>query len=130
MTSFNQAILIGNLGRNPESKSANFATVNLAVNESWKDESGNKKTRTSWFTILLNGYLAKFASEYLSKGSLVLVKGRLRENEWIDEAGNAHKSIQIHAQEIIPLNHVDLKTEEIEKPQTTPVTVKRNYYKK
>ena len=111
-SSFNQTILIGNLGCKPELISSQFATVSLAVNEIWKDDKGKTQSRTDWFTVLLNGHLAKFACAYLSKGSMVLIKGKLRTSEWKNESGQTLKSIQVYAQEIVPCGKSELKAEE------------------
>jgi single-strand DNA-binding protein len=114
MSSLNETLLIGYLGKDPAVKSTGntFATIRLAINESWKDKSGKKQTRIDWIDVLLNGHHAKFAISYLSKGCKVLVKGKLRENKWIDEKGHVHSTIQVQAQKIEHLGSAEIKADE------------------
>ena len=141
----NDSTLIGYLGADPEPKSetGDFATVSLALNESRKDESGKEHTRTDWVPLLLNNRHAKFALQYLAKGSWVLVKGKLRVSNWQDEAGNHHSKLQFQVLHLQALDKVDIETENEEteechakplkfeaKAKTQYPAKKGNFYKK
>lgn len=96
---FNRVIIVGNLGKDPESKSlpsgdcvTNFS---VATGESWKDKSGEKQERTEWHKICMFGRLAEVASKYLRKGSKVLIEGSLRTNKWTDTDGKDRYSTEI-----------------------------------
>ena len=82
----NKVILIGNLGRDPETRySASGSAVtnlNLATTESWNDNTGNRQDRTEWHRVVLFGKLAEIASQYLHKGSKVYVEGSLRTSQY------------------------------------------------
>ena len=78
----NKAIVVGNLGRDPEVRySANgnaIANVTIATTDSWKDrQSGERQEKTEWHRVVFFGRLAEIAGEYLKKGSQVYVEGRL-----------------------------------------------------
>jgi single-strand DNA-binding protein len=90
MASVNKVIIVGNLGRDPETRSmANGeAVTNIAVatTESWKDKnSGEKKELTEWHRITFYRKLAEIASQYLKKGSQVYIEGRLQTRKWTDK---------------------------------------------
>jgi len=83
----NKAILIGNLGGNPEISHTNsgapIAKFSLATSEKWKDKStGEMKKRTEWHHITAFGRLAEICEEYLSKGKQVCIEGRIQTNSW------------------------------------------------
>lgn len=98
----NEATLIGNLGRDPESRSlqngGSVVTLNVATSESWIDsQSGERRERTEWHKVVIfNEGLGKIAEKYLVKGSKVLVRGALRTRKWQDQSGNDHYSTEIH----------------------------------
>ena len=91
-TGLNKAILIGNLGRDPELKyvpSGNsVANFTLATGETFKDRSGNRQTRTTWHNIVIWGKLAEVANQYLKKGSQVYLEGRIDNRSYDDKDGN------------------------------------------
>jgi len=93
MSSVNKVILIGNLGRDPEVRTAQDGTkiVNftLATSERWKDKgSGEQRERTEWHRVVVfNENLAKIAEQYLRKGSPVYVEGQLQTRKWTDQSG-------------------------------------------
>ena len=105
MASVNKAILIGNLGRDPELKSlpsgqpvANFP---IATSEKWKDKStGETKEQTEWHNIIMFGKLAEIAGQYLKKGSSVFVEGRLQTRKWQDKDGQDRYTTEIIANEM------------------------------
>ena len=92
MASVNKAIIVGNLGRDPETRYMpnGEAVTNIAVatTESWKDKnSGDKKEITEWHRITFYRKLAEIAGQYLKKGSSVYIEGRLQTRKWTDKDG-------------------------------------------
>jgi single-strand DNA-binding protein len=90
MASINKAILIGHLGKDPEVRympSGKAVTnVSMATSESWKDRNtGEKQERTEWHNLVFFSPLAEIAGQYLRKGSLVFVEGRLQTRKWQDK---------------------------------------------
>jgi single-strand DNA-binding protein len=87
--SVNKVILVGRLGRDPETRytSGGQAVTNftLATDESFKSRSGERQKRTEWHRIVLWGKLAEIAQQYLKKGMLVYVEGRLQTRQWEDK---------------------------------------------
>jgi single-strand DNA-binding protein len=92
--SVNKVILVGNLGKDPESRSfANGGEVvsfSVATSESWKDRnSGDRKEKTEWHNVSIFAEgLAKVAKNYLRKGSKVYLEGQLETRKWQDQSGN------------------------------------------
>ena len=97
--SVNKVILIGNLGQDPESRftPSGTAVTNLSVatNESWKDQNGEPQDRTEWHRIVMYGKMAETASEYMKKGQMVYIEGRLQTNEWEDQNQIKRKTTEI-----------------------------------
>ena len=79
--SLNKVILIGNLGQDPEARFTPQGTavtnLSIATNESWKDQSGETQDRTEWHRVVMYGRMAETAAEYMKKGQMVYVEGRL-----------------------------------------------------
>ncbi|WP_367418904.1 single-stranded DNA-binding protein [Snodgrassella alvi] len=88
MSTVNKVILIGRLGRKPEIRYSStndaMATFTLATEEKWKDRTGNKQSQTEWHNITMFGKLAEIANQYLEKGSLVFIEGRIQSKKYID----------------------------------------------
>lgn len=102
MASVNKVILIGNLGKDPETRylpSGDAVTnITLATTESWKDKkSGDKQEHTEWHRISFFGRQAEVAGEYLKKGSPVYIEGRIRTRKWQDKEGQDRYSTEIVA---------------------------------
>jgi len=101
MASVNKVILIGNLGRDPETRytTGGDAVTNLriATTESWKDKSGEKQEKTEWHTVVLFGRLAEIAGEYLKKGRPVYIEGRLQTRKYTDKEGVEKYSTEVVA---------------------------------
>jgi len=102
MASVNKVIIVGNLGRDPETRYMpnGEAVTNIAVatTESWKDkQSGEKKEITEWHRITFYRKLAEIAGQYLKKGSQVYVEGRLQTRKWTDKDGNERYTTEIIA---------------------------------
>jgi single-strand DNA-binding protein len=99
MASVNKVILIGNLGRDPETRytTGGDAVTNLriATTETWKDKSGEKQEKTEWHTVVLFGRQAEIAGEYLKKGRSVYIEGRLQTRKWTDKEGVEKYSTEI-----------------------------------
>jgi single-strand DNA-binding protein len=101
MASVNKAIIVGNLGRDPEVKYLSdgtaLCTLSVATTYAWKDKaSGEKKEETEWHRVNLRARLAEVAGEYLKKGSSVYIEGRLRTRKWTDK-----QSIERYTTEIM-----------------------------
>jgi single-strand DNA-binding protein len=92
MASVNKAILIGNLGRDPEIRYTQggdpIANFSLATSESWTDKSGQKQERTEWHRVEVFGKTAQVVRDYCSKGKQVYIEGQIRYDEWTDKDGN------------------------------------------
>ena len=102
MASVNKVIVVGNLGRDPETKympDGNAITnVSVATSFQWNDKtSGEKKEETEWHRVVFRGKLAEIAGEYLKKGSQVYVEGRLRTRKWQDKEGQDKYTTEIVA---------------------------------
>ncbi len=102
MASVNKVIIVGNLGRDPETRYMpnGDAVTNVAVatTESWKDKnSGEKKELTEWHRITFYRKLAEIAGQYLKKGSQVYVEGRLQTRKWTDKDGVERYTTEIIA---------------------------------
>ena len=91
MASVNKVIIIGNLGRDPETRympdGGAITNVSVATTEVWKDKNGEKQEKTEWHRVAFFGKLAEIAGEYLKKGSQVYVEGRLQTRKWQDKDG-------------------------------------------
>jgi single-strand DNA-binding protein len=91
--SINKVILIGNLGRDPESRSfqngGKVVNLRLACSETWKDRTtGERKEKTEWVSVaIFNEGLANTAEKYLRKGSKVYIEGKLQTRKWQDQSG-------------------------------------------
>src|SRR5580765_3879201 len=102
MASVNKVIVVGNLGRDPETRympdGAAITNVSVATSFQWTDKaSGEKKEETEWHRVVFRGKLAEVAGEYLKKGSQVYVEGRLRTRKWQDKDGQDRYSTDIRA---------------------------------
>ncbi|GJD43917.1 Single-stranded DNA-binding protein [Methylobacterium cerastii] len=91
--SVNKVILVGNLGRDPETRRLGsgdpVVNLRLATSESWKDKaSGERKEKTEWHSVVIyNENLARVAEQYLRKGSKVYIEGQLQTRKWTDNSG-------------------------------------------
>ena len=99
--SVNKVILVGNLGRDPESRSfqngGKVVNLRIATSESWKDRnSGERKEKTEWHSVaIFNEGLANVAERYLRKGSKVYIEGALQTRKWQDQQGQDKYSTEI-----------------------------------
>ena len=104
MSSINRATLIGRLGKDPEVRympgGEAIANITLATSENWKDKSGEKQERTEWHRVSMFGRLGEIAGEYLKKGSLVYIEGRIQTRKWQDKDGQDRYTTEIVANEM------------------------------
>jgi single-strand DNA-binding protein len=101
----NKVILVGNLGKDPETKymPSGDAVCNfsLATTDSWKDKtSGEKVEKTEWHNIVAFKRTAEIAGEYLRKGSQVYIEGKLKTRKWQDKNGNDRWTTEIEARDM------------------------------
>ena len=102
MASVNKVIILGNLGRDPETRympsGDAMTTISIATTDSWKDKSsGEKKESTEWHRVTFFGKLAEIAGQYLKKGSSVYVEGSLRTRKYTDKDGVEKYATDIRA---------------------------------
>jgi single-strand DNA-binding protein len=109
MAGISKVILVGNLGRDPETRYTPNGTMNvqfsLAVSRRFRDSSGQDQDRTTWFRVTCWGRLAETAdrltqSGYLTKGKQVYVEGRLESREYKDQQGETRFSLDVNATEL------------------------------
>jgi single-strand DNA-binding protein len=96
MASFNKVILVGNLTRDPElrytPKGMAIAKIGLAVNRTWKNEAGESKEEVTFVDVDVFGRTAENVSQYMRKGSPILIEGRLRLDQWDDKQTGQKRS--------------------------------------
>jgi len=99
--SVNKVILVGRLGRDPETRYTGggqaVANFSVATDESYKDKNGERQKRTEWHKIVVWGKQAEIAQQYLKKGSLIFIEGRIQSREWQDKEGQKRTSFEIVA---------------------------------
>ncbi len=101
----NKVMLIGRLGRDPETRYTNsgsaVANFSIATTDTWKDKQGQKQERTEWHNIVCWARLADFAQNFLKKGRLIYVEGRLQTRDWTDKENVKHYRTEINANNIL-----------------------------
>ena len=105
MASVNKVIVVGNLGKDPETRflpdGKAVCNFSVATTDTWKDKaSGDKKEATEWHRVSAFGRLAEICGEYLKKGSQVYIEGKLRTRKWQDKEGQDRYSTEIVANEM------------------------------
>lgn len=124
--SVNKAILVGYLGKDVETKFLTsgdaVANASLATSEQWKDKEGQKQERTEWHSLVFYRRLAEIAGEYLRKGSLIYVEGRIQTRKWQDKEGHDRYTTEIAVQEMKMLGKANTQNNSDLKPttQSTP----------
>jgi single-strand DNA-binding protein len=103
MASVNKVIIVGNVGRDPETRylpSGDAVTnISVATSDRYKDkQTGEMKETTEWHRVAFFGKLAEIAGQYLKKGSQVYVEGSLRTRKWTDQSGQEKYSTEIRAE--------------------------------
>jgi len=99
MSGVNRVILVGNLGKDPETRTLDngtkVSTFSLATTEKYKDQQGQMKEVTEWHTIVLWKHLAELAEKYLVKGSKIYLEGKITSRSWDDKEGKKHYRTEI-----------------------------------
>lgn len=108
MASLNKCMLIGHLGRDPELRympdGNAVANYSVATTRKWKTKDGEIKEETEWHRVVAYGRQAEVAGEYLKKGSLVFVEGRLRTRKWQDKEGVDRYTTEIMSDQMTMLD--------------------------
>ena len=121
--SVNKVILVGHLGGDPESRftpgGTAVATFSIATNESRKNSEGNWEDHTEWRRCVLFGKQAEFAAEYVKKGQMVYVEGRLQTRSWEDKEGMKRYSTEVVGNAFTTLGRRNTEGESGQAPQTS-----------
>jgi single-strand DNA-binding protein len=108
MRGLNKVMIIGHLGRDPEMRytpsGRPVTSFSVATSRSWTTAEGERRTETEWFNIVAWASLAEICNQYLKKGHLVYIEGRLQTRRWEDEGGNKRTATEVVAREMIMLN--------------------------
>ena len=106
--SVNKVILVGRLGKDPETKYTPQGTpvvkFSLATDEQWTDKNGEKQRRTEWHNLVAWNKLGEICQKYLVKGKLVYIEGRLQTQTWDDKEGKKHWRTEIRADNMVMLS--------------------------
>lgn len=105
MRGVNKVILVGTLGKDPETKTfangGSLTQFSIATSESWTDKnSGERKEQTEWHNIVLQNRLGEIAQQYLKKGSKVYIEGSLNTRKWTDQSGQERYTTQIKGSQL------------------------------
>jgi single-strand DNA-binding protein len=104
MPGLNRVQIIGNLGRDPEVRvtpnGRKVAHFSVAVSRAWTGDDGERHEATEWFSVEAWGRLGEICEQYLSKGRLVYIEGRLQTDRWENDKGETHSRTKIVAQEM------------------------------
>jgi len=128
----NKVILVGHLGQDPETRytadGRAITNFSMATTESWKDrQSGEKREKTEWHRVVIFGKLAEIAKEYLHKGSLVYVEGKLQTRKWQDNSGQDRYTTEVVIDISGTMNMLDSKGGTGQYDQdSTPATAEDN----
>lgn len=101
----NKAIIVGNLGQDPDVRYAPsgsaITNISVATTDSWKDKNtGEKQEKTEWHRVVFFNRLAEIAGEYLRKGSQVYIEGKIQTRKWEDKEGKDRYTTEIVANEM------------------------------
>ena len=137
MAGINKAILVGNLGKDPEVRTiesgVKVANFSLATSETYKNKDGERITQTEWHNIVLWRGLAEVAEKYLKKGNQVYIEGRIRTRSWDDKDGVKRYTTEIQADNMTMLggrrdmddsNGPSTSAQEMASPDIDPVDEK------
>ena len=117
-SSVNKVILVGHIGNKPEGRytpsGTSTASFSLATNESWIDSENEKQERTEWHNIVAWNKLADFATEYLQKGQLIYIEGRLQTRTYKDKESIQRRITEIISTAITPLEWKTIDNKEDE----------------
>ena len=106
--SVNKVILVGNLGKDPEVRFTNsgsaVARLSVATSEVWNDRDGNRQERTEWHNVVAWRKLAEICGQYLNKGKLVYIEGKLQTRSWDDKEGHKRYTTEVVADNMVMLS--------------------------
>ena len=110
MRGINKVILLGTLGKDPETKQFNnggsVCNFSIATSDQWQDKnSGERKEATEWHRIVVDGRLAEVCQQYLKKGSKVYIEGRVRTRKWQNQQGQDQYVTEIRADQMQMLSN-------------------------
>ena len=121
MKGFNQVIIAGNLGTDPQCNTlqngTSVATISVGTNESYKDANGQVQERVEWHRVVFWSKLADIVRQYLRKGSAVLVSGKLRSRKYTDQTGSERTITEIIANDLVMLPSGNNQTGGYNQPQ-------------
>lgn len=104
MSSYSKTIIVGHLGRAPETRytpgGKNVTDFSVAVSKAWTDANGDKQEKTDWYKVTTWGKLAEICQQYLDKGRQVLVEGEVSASAWTDKEGNPRATLELNAREV------------------------------
>jgi len=107
MSGVNKAIIVGNLGSDPELRhtqgGTTVANFRVATNEVFTTKNGERNERTEWHRIVAFGRLAEICGQYLTKGKQVYIEGRIQTRDWEDQQGNKRYTTEIVASQMVML---------------------------
>src|SRR5690554_6726571 len=119
MRGVNKVILVGTLGRDPETKTfpngGSLTQFSIATSDAWTDKTtGERKEQTEWHRIVLHNRLGEIAQQYLRKGSKVYIEGSLRTRQWTDQNGQERYTTEIRGEQMQMLDSGRQQSEQSE----------------
>ena len=122
MRGVNKVILVGVLGKDPETKTfangGSLTQFSIATSEAWTDKNtGERKEQTEWHNIVLQNRLGEIAQQYLRKGSKVYIEGSLNTRKWTDQNGQERYTTQIKGQQMQMLDSANGNNQQQSQPQ-------------
>ena len=125
MRGVNKVILVGVLGKDPETKTfangGSLTQFSIATSETWTDKNtGERKEQTEWHNIVLQNKLGEIAQQYLRKGSKVYIEGSLNTRKWTDQNGQERYTTQIKGQQMQMLDSANGNNQQPPQPPQQP----------
>ena len=125
MRGVNKVILVGVLGKDPETKTfangGSLTQFSIATSETWTDKNtGERKEQTEWHNIVLQNKLGEIAQQYLRKGSKVYIEGSLNTRKWTEQNGQERYTTQIKGQQMQMLDSANGNNQQQSQPQQQP----------
>ena len=122
MRGVNKVILVGVLGKDPETKTfangGSLTQFSIATSETWTDKTtGERKEQTEWHNIVLQNKLGEIAQQYLRKGSKIYIEGSLNTRKWTDQNGQERYTTQIKGQQMQMLDSANGNNQQQSQPQ-------------
>ena len=122
MRGVNKVILVGTLGKDPETKTfangGSLTQFSIATSETWTDKTtGERKEQTEWHNIVLQNRLGEIAQQYLKKGSKVYIEGSLNTRKWTDQNGQERYTTQIKGSQLQMLDSANGNNQQQAQPQ-------------